>query len=262
MRVTQMISEVEKWSNRYPHLSASIPHVSKLVAMLRQNPDCELEARFGVLNNRMRFETGVSREDIDRIIAMMQTSVHVYGSTGWTEEQDFFFESADGNLHRTRVQYTSEDMQVRPHTIKKHNYGNETFRVMCDDQKLGIDIRVSVKMEEPILRMQTCVKTNLVRLKQRRRFTTTDNIWAFDFAMLWSGTTKTEAEQMQASNDPQFEIECELIDPVKALAMHSDARIATSLLLKMCDLLPSVPSNARIRVEPAILPTTDAPVTA
>lgn len=239
-----------KWATRYPHLASAIPLVTDLVADLRKQPEAELEARFGVYKDG-RFIAGVSREDIDRVIDMMQSSSHIVGDLEWTEEQDFFFQGADGESHRTRVQYRSEDMQVRPTTIKKHNMGSETFCVFDDNERLSCDIRVSLKLEEPIVRMQTCVRTTMVRIKQRRRFTTDDSIWGFDFAMLWSGHNKTEAEKSQASCDPQFEIECELIDPVKALALHDDARIATSLLLKICDLLPLVASTKKLRIESA-----------
>tara|TARA_B110000046_G_scaffold122450_1_gene129084 strand:- start:591 stop:1349 length:759 start_codon:yes stop_codon:yes gene_type:complete len=244
-----MDAEVDKWASRYPHLRECIPRVTHLVGALRENPQAEFEARFGLVDARNRFQTGVSRDDIDRVLDMMQSSSHITGESEWTEEQDFFFQGADGDMHRTRVRYTSEDMQVRAQTIKKHDLGQETFQVFYGAENAGCDMRVSLKMEEPIVRMQTCVKTTLVRIKQRRRFTTADALWAFDFAMLWSGASKTEAEQMQAASDPQFEIECELIDPVKALAVHSDARIAISLLLKMCDLLPPVQSVATVRVE-------------
>lgn len=238
----------EKWCRRYPHLAKAIPLVTDLVTSLRENPSAELEARFGVCGDG-RFRAGVSREDIDRIIDMMQSSSHILGEEEWTEEQDFFFRGADGDAHRTRVRYTSEDMQVRAQTIKKHELGSQTFCVFADTERLFRDMRISLKEEEPVVRMQTCVKTSLVRIKQRRRFTTDDRVWAFDFAMSWAGRTKTEAEQLQASSDPEFEIECELVDPVKALALHDDARIATSLLLKMYDLLPSVPGAKKIRIE-------------
>lgn len=236
-----------KWTTRYPHLATAIPLVTQLVADLRKQPEAELEARLGVYRDG-RFTAGVSREDIDRVIDMMQSSSHIVGELEWTEEQDFFFQGADGDSHRTRVQYRSEDMQVRPTTIKKHNMGSETFCVFDDSERLSCDIRVSLKLEEPIVRMQTCVKTTMVRIKQRRRFTTDDHIWGFDFAMLWSGSSKTQAERSQASCDPQFEIECELIDPIRALALHDDARIATSLLLKICDLLPLV-TTKKLRIE-------------
>ena len=233
------MDDVNKWCSRYPHLSPAICAVTPLVEKLRAEPQAELEARLGFANEGGRFTTGVSREDMDRIIDMMQQSPHMIGDKEWTEEQDFFFDGADGESHRTRVSYSSEDMQIRPQTIKKRAMGTETLRVKREDGvSVGMDMRASLKYEEPIVRMQTCVTTTLVRIKQRRRFTTSDGIWAFDFAMLWSGKTKTIAEQLQSSTDPQFEIECELIDATKALALCSDARIATSLLLKMCDLLP------------------------
>ena len=251
-----MDSEVQKWSTRYPHLTTSIADVTRLVKMLREQPQAELEARFGMLDYNKRFNAGVSREDIDRVLGMMQSSSHVTGDVGWIEEQDFFYKGPGGDQYRTRVRYTSEDMRVHSDTIKKSALGNETLCVCVDGERSDRIIRVSLKTEEPVVRLQACVQTNFVRIKQRRRFATLDSLWGFDFAMLWSGASKTEAEEMQATTDPAFEIECELLDPGKALALYSDARIATSLLLKMCDLLAPTATGALLRVENAASPTT------
>ena len=243
-------NELAKWTNRYPRMAPAIRDVTALVGRLRETPARNRSRLSRRPKRASNSAAGVSRETSDRIIDMMQSSSHVTGDSEWEEEQDFFFEGADGEIHRTRVHYDSDEMLVKPHTVKKHDMGTHTLAVRRDDgTPVGCDIRVSLKMEEPILRIQTCVSTTLVRIKQRRRFVTSDGMWSFDFAMLWKGRTKTEAEQEQASKDPSFEVECELVDAPKALALHSDARIATSLLLKMCDLLPAGATTDLPRVE-------------
>lgn len=235
------IASYKKWQTRYPTLADAIEATVPLVAKLRKNPSAELEARFGTVMGST-FETGVSRAVIDSIIEMMQSSSYLTGGD-WNEEQDFLFTDPSSSVPtRSRVQYSSETMTVRTETVQKASLGKATFSILESNAKRGQTaeaVRVSLKEETTVQPPSACVQTNLVRIKQRRRFVTLDNMWAFDFAITWSGETKTIAEQRQAKNDPVFEIECELINPAEALAVHDDGRIATSLLLKMQQLLSS-----------------------
>lgn len=218
---------------RYPKLYRSVLAVEPFVAMLRQNPTAELEARFGIIEHE-RFRPGVSRAMIERIIDMMQASPHIGGDDEWREEQDFFFEQ-NGVPLRTRVMYDHSALTVTPTTIRKEAMGNVDLRGGGNTD--NVDIRISLKDEKEVQHTDACVRTHMVRIKQRRRFVTENGAWAFDFALSWSGKTKTDAEKAQASEDPQFEVECELIDAERVLALQSDRRIALSLLLKMTDLL-------------------------
>lgn len=239
---------LQKWQTRYPHLACAIDPVATMVAKAREDPTLELEGRLGSIDaSTGRFVAGVSRAQIDRIIEMMQNSSHVRGDDEWVEEQDFFFRVENTNC-RTRVRYDSQEMSVKTNTIEKIVIDTHDIAIVpCDDTRERVDLRVSLKQERPVFQLQSCVNTTLVRIKQRRRFTTLDGKWAFDFSMLWSGTSKTEAETRQASLDPLFEVECELIDVERAVSIQQDdARIATSLLLKMCDLLPTPPTECSI----------------
>lgn len=240
----------DKWHERYPYLSCAITPVAAMVEKLRTDPTLELEGRLGALDcSTGRFVAGVSRVQIDRIIEMMQTSSHMHGDDEWVEEQDFFFRVDHTNC-RTRVRYDSQEMKLKTSTIEKIVVDTHDMAVVPhDDSRERVDLRISLKQERPIFQLQSCVNTSLVRIKQRRRFTTMDNKWAFDFSMLWSGTNKTEAETRQASIDPLFEVECELIDIERAVNTESDNnRIATSLLLKLCDLLPTPPTECSVRL--------------
>ncbi len=229
---------MSKWKTRYPNLTFCLDETAKIVAQLRETPEAELEARFGVVDNETgRFKSGVPRAEIDRIIDMMQASPHLSGDEDWKEEQDFFF-TLNGSQYRSRVTYNSDTMEVNSHTIEKKNMATQTIRVLrSDNSQHDVDMRVSLKLETPVLRLQPCVTTDLVRIKQRRRFVTTCGRWAFDFSIIWSGKDKTTAEKVQSTCDPLFEVECELIDSNKLLATQDDERIACSLLLKMHDLL-------------------------
>ena len=231
----------DKWHKRYPHISCAITSVAQMVRKLRDDPTLELEGRLGTIDSSTgRFVAGVSRTQIDRIIEMMQNSSFVHGEDGWVEEQDFFFKVENTNC-RTRVRYDSQEMCLKTSTIEKVVIDTHDIAVVPHDEgRERVDMRISLKQERPVFQLQSCVNTSLVRIKQRRRFTTLDDRWAFDFSMLWSGANKTEAETRQASLDPLFEVECELIDVARSISVNDDdSKIATSLLLKMCDLLPT-----------------------
>lgn len=230
-------ADVEKWKARYPNVSSIIPSVTELVSQLRKTPSLEMEARFGFFKTS-KFVPGVDREEVDRLMEMMQKSTHLSCSGDWVEEQDFFYNSKNGSQCRTRVSYDDRTMNVLPTTIQKKTMGNVDIGITdAKGQTVHEGIRVSLKEEKPHGEENACVETNLVRLKQKRKFKSSCSVWSYDFSMIWSGKTKTEAELSQSQNDPLFEVECEIIEPHKILAMQSDAKIATSLLLKMGDLV-------------------------
>ena len=83
----------------------------------------------------------------------------------------------------------------------------------------------------------------LVRIKQRRSFHYTPKgaqipAWRFDFTLVWSGKTLQAALHRQRILEPEFEIECECIDPVQYFQAHqSDKEVAAGLLLKIRDFL-------------------------
>lgn len=223
------------WTERYPRLGETIPQCAELVASLRESLSesdgvCELEARLGRVHEH-RFCAGVTRKTMDTIIEMMQDSPFVVGDDEWVEHQDFLY-TIDDTPHRTRVSYSADDMQATPTTIVKRPV--QKVDILTGGE---FDIRVAVKREISVPNPEMCVTTDRVRIKQHRRFKTRCGTWCFDFALVWSGRTKTEAERKQCSSDPEFEIECELLEPTRYLALHDDAYVATSLLLKMCDLV-------------------------
>lgn len=225
---------MNKLRAKYPDIECAVLAVEPIVKQLRANPSLELEARFGVICPVRGFVAGVDRTTIDRIIDMMVKSPHVKGDKDWQEEQDFFF-VRNGSQLRTRVTYDSALLSLQTTTIKKTAIATQNIGV--DGGVNNMHIRVSLKKEEEITHVEPCVQTTLVRIKQRRRFTTASGVWAFDFSLTWSGTTKTDAEVSQSNDDPQFEVECELIQPDRELEARSDRAIALSLLLKMKDLL-------------------------
>lgn len=226
-------------TTKYPQIHDCISCTQDIVQVLRNHTgDCELEARFGVLDNN-HFTPGVTRTVMESIIENMQMSPHVMSNDDWKEETDYYYKH-DGRHLRTRIQFDSNNMNVISETTEKKMLCNSIdLKHMFQDENRGdMDVRISLKTESQILQPPSASNPYLVRIKQRRRFITENKCWAFDFSMTWSGISKSKAELSQKNDEPTFEIECELIDARNYLEMKNDRYIATSILLKMYDLLP------------------------
>lgn len=213
-----------KVQQKYPHVASAIDRVAQIVAALRTTPHGELEARFGLLT-KDGFVAGVSRQCMERMISLLQSSPRVTSSDEWAEEQDFFF-----GQYRTRVAYDSSTMEVCPTTIQKRRVDSAVMTRPCTSD--GVDIRVALKDEAPVRNVPACVTPSAVRIKQRRKFRI-HKFWELHFTLAWSGRTKTEAENAQSTKDPVFEVECELVNTEECLAQYNDARIAAALMLHM-----------------------------
>lgn len=240
--------EKQKLIKKYPPIASCIENSAAMVEILRQNPDCELEARFGNIVCD-KFHPGVNRVFMDSIIENMQKSAFVRGDDEWKEEMDVYFEH-EGRQLRTRVKYDSNAMNVIPETTEKKMVARSIDFVHKIDERIGgMDVRISLKTEKDITNHPLSVKPYLVRIKQRRRFVTENDTWAFDFSMTWSGESKSAAEYSQMNDDAMLEIECELLDTDRYLKQKSNEYIAASILLKMIDFLPEnsrlEPKNAR-----------------
>lgn len=221
----------------YPEIGECIPNTAEVIRILRENPSCELEARFGSIVNG-RFQPGVDRNTMDTIIEAMQKSAFVKGEDEWKEETDFYYNN-NGKSLRTRVSYDSNAMSITTETTEKKLMSAAVDCMHKINDDIGnMHVRISLKTENVINDVSSAVNPTLVRIKQRRRFVTENNIWGFDFSMTWSGQTKSDAEYAQMHHDAVFEIECELLENEQYLMNRTDEHVAASLLLKMKDLLP------------------------
>lgn len=230
---------------KYPVLSESCEAICPLVKKMRSMTESdldnvELEARYGLCDGG-KFISGISRQKMDEIIQTMQESPFMVSDHEWQEEEDFFFQ-IDDIEYRSRVKFDSDSMSIITKTIRKQTLSNITIK-----SSTGEDIRISLKKEDPATCVPLAVSPTYVRIKQRKSFKcVSSSDWSFDFTMSWSGRTKDAAELEQQSSDPVFEVECELKSPRSALR-HSDEYISLSLLMKMCDFLPSSVSFAVIQ---------------
>lgn len=235
--------------------------VAAIVAAARTLPHAELEVRFGLMHEVRRrgasgrraltFKPSISRKKMDDTLRYVETNA-LLRSLDWSEHMDVFFELSPGRTARTRVEYDVHDLVTSASTCVKRKVEEVIVRTGCFDEgaDLELALRVVLSTETPVDASAVPVlapSTQCVRLQQRRRFLHSSGraparddaqgaSWAFDFNLTWQATTKSEAEEMQQSQEPRFEMEIELLDRQYMLA-HDDQYVAHSLLLKALDFL-------------------------
>jgi len=225
----------------------------------------ELEARFGKINFQRNkpyhFQPKVSKEFFDLCLAKLDQFQEWYAVAEWTLEHDFMWYDAEGELVRSRVAFPpnpntpSSDSQLpevehvrkRKRLVQdfKHSFAHTNLNEFDDTTW---DIRIALSVEEKVDpdSLPGTVKPCLVRIKNRKSYTYSstgfdDPCWRFDLSIAWQAETKTKAEEKMKNEPGFFEIECELVNPVAYLNAehHDDLYVATSMLLKIRDLLGS-----------------------
>lgn len=230
-----------------PHLVDVVSVVERVVAQLRertmtctdQQTEFELEARFGRYESG-RWINGVDRLFWGQILQIFTECEHwtevVDGE--WKHQHDFFYELSDGRRVRTSSSFDIDNQPLMDvQHVTKTRYSTVDLHVPTGGKSV-YDIRVALSSETPVppQDLPDTVIPTLVRIKQRRSFIYKH--WRFDMTKVWSGGSRLAAEQAQQAKSTTYEIELECASPVECLQSSQDNYIATSLLLKMCDLLP------------------------
>lgn len=248
---------------RYPEIAKAAGAVGPLITDLRGmcrtvSPDhtIELEARLGRIqmhrNRSPRFSPGVSNDYMHKILQMMGTFPEWYRVDDWVHEQDFIYPNDHGDSVRSRVIFDKHGQSMKVEHVKKRRRQvqdlKNTMHAQEDDgmYRNAWDVRISLSTEEPVQieDLPPTIHPSFVRVKNRKSFwyrpsTFEEAVWRFDLTVAWEGETKSEAEQKQRMEPGRFEIECEMVDPAAYLSAesHDDLYVATSLLLKIRDLL-------------------------
>lgn len=217
----------------------------KLIECLRNNPSYELELRMGKLSDK-KFISGVDYElfnDIcDDLVSCDKIS---YKDESWQETMDVFFDHM-GEEYRTRVSYPSSNMKINSETIKKkrvHNINilqseNHAFRVSLSNEQIVRDEKIPA-----------IVKPKYVRLKHTKRFFLNSGdkkTWCIFVNKIWGGEDRTKVENMQHTETPCYEVECELVDTNTYLNNHSNKHVFDSILMKGFSLLGVPQSKYKI----------------
>ena len=203
----------------------------------------ELEARMGLLS-ATHFVPGINHECMRQIEAMLNSYDGWDKCTqGWVYSQDYFYR-VDGKQYRTSTTFDHANVETT-HIYKTvleqkdlHHVPLHSAAVLTHLHKIPVvaDVRVSLSLESPAADLPQLVKPYMLRFKQRRSFHVRG--WRYDLTKTWQAATRQEMEAKQ-EQQPVCEVEIECADPVGCLSKpyHTNEYMATSLLLKMLDLL-------------------------
>ena len=144
-----------------------------------------------------------------------------------------------GKNGRTRVCVQTDSFQVHTEHVSKESIGSATTGLIGGDDVCRVSVASETPIEEP---PKVCMPT-YVRLKQRCVYQDVRKghvVWSYELSRSWSAPTRTAVEERQHSCEPNYEVECELVDEGgDYLREHTDEHVAASLLLKVKALLGS-----------------------
>jgi hypothetical protein len=220
------------------------PMMQRLRSSLQRDGETyELEARMGLLGDTS-FVPGINSECMRQIEAML-TSYDGWDrvTQGWVYSQDYFYR-VDGKQFRTSTTFDHANV-ASTHMYKTvleqrdlRHVPLHSSAVLAHLHKIPVvaDVRVSLAMESPVAELPQLVKPYMLRFKQRRSFHVRG--WRYDLTKTWQASSRKEMEAKQ-QQPPVCEVEVECEDPVGCFAKpyHTDEYMATSLLLKMLDML-------------------------
>ena len=202
-----------------------------IVDLVRNNPKNELELRFGKKTNN-KFCSGVNYDLFQDIHEDLMTAEGVIKTECWRETMDVFFDH-QGKEMRTRVVYSSENMAIEKETIIKKKLSS--ILVKCDLD--NYDFRISVSSEENVKNedLPPIVDPKHVRLKHSKSFflqKNNINVWRIDLSKCWSSSSRTNVEEKQHTENPIYEVECELVDTNVYLKSNDNSHILKSIIMK------------------------------
>jgi len=239
--------ETNPYGEMYPAIASCIVPVSKLVKEWKENPDLELEVRFGKLLSS-RFDSSVSKELMDRIITFMTTSSAVK-VIEWQQIHDYYHADKNGKKMRTRVSFDTENLAIATEHIYKRKLQDAHLRAAQPPSPGASraaahlpDLRVSLSRETNVPKelLPESTRAHFTRIRQRKsillRGERAHSNWQFDFTMSWDGETRDECERLQETVEPSFDIECEIKNRRYGTG-KSDVHVATSFLLKVLDVM-------------------------
>lgn len=230
-----------------PDLSAAVARLTPLFETCQQGD--EIEMRLGQFANG-RFVGGVDATASSNIIKALSQYANWSTQTAWAETTDYYLQDT-----RLSVAYDHTTYQIDRTACRKER--GEHVHV---DTGNGVhDVRISKRREVPVhieSEMPTVFLPTHVRIKQRRSFTYRSrtsgwpgDLWRYDITIVWSGSTKGEAEEWQRSDRPPvYEVELEYIGGPEYIEHVGAENVSRSMCLKCIDLIDYVDSFAVVEV--------------
>lgn len=204
----------------------------------------ELELRLGRWDGG-QFVSGVSKEVFGQLERDFMDST-LEGEVGWKEFMDYHYSLPRGGRARTRIEFDSQRMELRPQHISKEAQSSVVLQRPDDAEACRLAWSHEVPLEMP---PTTCMPT-YVRIQQRRRFVDRRDgrvVWAYDLSKTWSASSRSAVEYLQHHSEPTYEVECEFVDEGGEYGRtHSRAHLAKSLSAKACLLLGEDPQTTAL----------------
>lgn len=271
----------------FSHLRDVAGQVAQLIADVRVHlgalGECpgvlELEARLGKMSGTS-FDPNVGHAAFCSILQLLESYPRWSRISPWQETQDVFYTvelppEYTGACRKTQIRTSvgvdvAGDIEVVHHTKEKLRCVDMEMRLMdassCsmsvsrENATDGFDARVAASLERaiPAELLPIAVAPERVRIKQRKRFFLSSlgvdsEAFSFDLSIVYSGRTKSEAEQRQsAQQSPSFEVEVECLQPQEYLKSSggNDVMLALSLILKCHDFSSALNSSAAVTYVP------------
>lgn len=210
---------------------------------LEPNETFELEARLGKFDAVAgAFRPGVSKEFMDRCIAVFNQWDGWAEVTPWAQTEDTYYE-ANGKPYRTTTDYSTNPPAIH-HTVKEKMAIADFVSQTTQGAKVNdlYDLRVCLAKEKSVpAPAVNIVMPSHVRIKIRKTFAYQPEgcdapHWKFDFTMAWQGNNIVEADRRQAEAEGTvYEVELECANPHIYLVAASvtASYLAASLILKV-----------------------------
>ena len=262
--------------NRYNQIKEAIEYSHDIVKLWNKESDqgqYELEARFGRWCGQ-HFESGVSKQFIEKVLAMFKTFPHWHNVSDWEETTDYYYinqqsssekkQTIRSTVHPKPDPITGKATLAKEHIIKEcikkidlqymEKKNNLDYSIpVFTSQDCHYDVRICLNFERKVnpVDLPEIVNPNMVRIKSRKyfyyksdEFPCQEPIWRFDITRSWSGNSRTEAELKKISEQTNYEMELECLNPQSLMVSpsHDSVYVICSLLLKMKDFVTN-PKN-------------------
>ena len=226
----------------------------------------EIEGRLGRVTSNGEFSSNVGADSFCSVLHLLESYKKWDRIEDWRDIHDIFYTIAlstgidKGDFPRNVQVRTTVGVQNNGHAVTnilKHKIKQADFALRGEDSMScalaaentnlidPVNARISASVETELTQdlIPVAVVSDLVRIKQRKTFYLKSEgideaTFAFDVTIVFTGKTKTEAEEAQKSNiNPSFEIEIECLQPQKYLEMCDGDGfcLAMSILAKLLD---------------------------
>lgn len=218
----------------------------------------ELEIRWGTwfAKGPERFRPGVPEAWVRRTLQRLESYTQWHTVHDWTFMIDYYYaipherwdQTGQPYIVRTTSQFVADQVRVRHMHKSKLQKFDFQFRPLhhMGLYTEGQDLRLVLNTEDPVPteKIPLYTQTQQVRIKNRKSFWYQPThaqkpLWSFDITQSWSGRTRSEAEQKQKTQAPQYEFELECLDTTAY--MQPDTRrdewfLALAMAQKVQDL--------------------------